>query len=100
MFHSLVENFDRGSHRADHASADNALRQLQMVKTEDVHPFIEVEHALTYVMQAEELLVTAIKFYHRQPGLLQLMIKLLPQAGADVQQGKKAGRIQTAAVAE
>src|SRR5215470_19984534 len=100
MFHSLVENFDRGSHRADHASADNSLRQLQVMKTEDMHPFIEIEHALSHVMQAEELLVTAIKFHHRQPGFLQLMIKLMAQAGADVQKGKKAGRIQTAAVAK
>src|SRR5215475_5970943 len=98
MFHSLVENFDRSSHRADHAPANNSLRQLQMMKTENVHPFVEVEHAFGYVMQTEELLMTAIKFHHRQSGFLQLVIKLLAQAGPDVQEGKKARRVQTAAV--
>jgi len=64
MFHTLMEDFDRSPHGTDHPSSDNALCQLEMMETEQVHTFIEIKHAFGYVVEAEELSVTAIKINH------------------------------------
>lgn len=57
MLHTLVQHFDRRAHCAHHASADDSLRQLQMMEAEQVNPFVEIEQPLGQVMQAEEFLV-------------------------------------------
>ena len=43
MLHPLMKNFHRRSHRAHHASADNPLRQFQVMKPKQMNPFIEIE---------------------------------------------------------
>src|ERR1700756_5673112 len=100
MFHTLVEDFDRSPHGADHPAPDDALRQLQMMETEQVHPLIKIKHAFGDVVEAEELRMTAIEINYGQAGFLQLKIKCLAQAGPDMQQGKKSGRVQTTAMSK
>ena len=70
VFHALVEDLDRGSHGTDHPTSDDALRQLQVMEAEQVHAFIEIEHAFGDVVQSKELGVAAVQLVNRQVRLL------------------------------
>ena len=59
-----MENFDRSSHGTDHPAANNALGELEMMETKQVHALIEIKHAFGHIVKAEEFIVTAIKFDH------------------------------------
>ena len=79
MLHALVQYLHRCAHRTHHAAANDALREFEMVETEQVHPLIEIQHALGDIVHPEELRVTAVKIIYRQVFLLQFLIKGLPQ---------------------
>src|SRR5271167_3437750 len=98
MLHALVKNLDRRSHRADHAAADDSLRQLEVMEAEYVHPFVEIQQPLRHIVQSEKFSVPTVNVIHAQVSLSQLGVKRFSQARANVKQREKAGRIQTAAM--
>ncbi len=100
MLHALVQHFDRSAHGTDDSAPDDALRQFEMMETEQVHPFIEIEHSFGDVVKCKKLGMAAIKIVHRQVNRLQLMIECLAEARPDVQQGEKTRRIQPAAMTQ
>src|SRR5580658_9268831 len=59
--HPLLQDFHRRAHGSDNPASDDALCELEMVETEYLHAFVEVEQALGHVVQGEEFLVTAVK---------------------------------------
>src|ERR671922_469035 len=61
MLHPLMQNFDRSSHGADHPSPNDPLREFQMVETEEVHAFVEIQQPFGNVVQAEELVVATVE---------------------------------------
>ena len=100
MLHALMQDFYRRPHRAYHAAANNPLRQLQVMKAEQVDPFVEIEQALGHVVQTEEFPVAAVELIHVEVDLAQLGVESLTQARTNMEQGKETGRIQTAAMSE
>ena len=91
VLHALVQDFHRRPHRPHHTAANNPLGQLQMMKAEQVHFLVEIQQALRNIMQAKELLMSAVKIVDGEPGFLHLMIECLPKPRPNVQQGEKAG---------
>ena len=97
-FHALLQDFDRRSHGADDAAADDTLGKLEMVKAEDLHPFIEVQQAFGYVVQAKEFFVTPVKFARGNACGAELIVKSFAEPRSNMEQRKKPGRIETAAM--
>ena len=60
MFHSLMKHLDRGAHRPHYSSANDSLCQFQVMEAEQVHPLIKIEQTFGDVMQAEELVMSAV----------------------------------------
>ena len=79
MLHALLEDFDWRAHGSNHPTANDALRQFQMVKAEDLHPFIEIDQPLGNIMEAETFFVAAVKIVGAQAGVLELPIKCIPE---------------------
>ncbi len=75
MFHALVQDFDRRAHGAHHSATDDSLRQLQMVKAEQVYALVKIQQTLGDVVQTEEFLVAAIDVVHADAGLAKLSVK-------------------------
>src|SRR5208282_765195 len=99
-FHSLLQNFHGRSHGADDAASDDALGELEMVETEKLHAFVEIEQALGNVVQTEEFFVTAIEVADSDAGAAKLLVKSVAETRTDVEQRKKSRRIKPAAVPE
>src|SRR4051812_15103160 len=57
VLHTLLEHFHWRAHGSNHSSADDPLGQFQVMETEDLHTFVEVEQAFSEIVQAEELFV-------------------------------------------
>src|SRR6476620_4060353 len=98
MLHALLQDFHGSSHRADYTGADNALRQLKMMEAESLQALIKVEHALCHVVQAKKLFMPAIDIMSGQTLARELFLKCIANPRRDMQQGKKSGRVQAAAV--
>jgi hypothetical protein len=81
-------------------ASDDAFGELEMMETEELHAFVEVEQALGDIVQAEEFLLAAIKFAGGEAGAAELLVKAVAEARADVEQRKKSGRVEAAAVPE
>src|SRR5215831_2498253 len=58
--HALLEDLHGRSPGSDHAAADDALRQLEMQKAEELQLFVKIHHALGHIVQAEEFVVTQV----------------------------------------
>ena len=86
MLHPLLQHFHGCAHSANHAPAYNPLCKLQMVKPEQLHALVKIEHALGYIMQAKELFMPAIDIMSCQPLTAQLFLKCIADPGRDVQQ--------------
>ncbi len=99
-FHSLLQNFHRSSHGANHPSSDDAFGEFEMVEAEELHAFVEVEQALGNIVQAEEFFVPAVEIADGDAGAAELLVKSVAEARADVEQREESGRIEAAAVAE
>src|SRR5579863_5593048 len=50
MLHPLMKNFHGRSHRSNNAATDDPLRQLQVMKAEQMYAFVEVEQSLRHVV--------------------------------------------------
>src|SRR5205807_3070031 len=100
MFLPLLEDLHGHAAGADHAVADDPLRQFEMVVTEELHALVEVDQLFGDVMQREKFRMLSIHFFQSDAGLLQLREESVAQAWRDVQQRKEAGGIQSAAVAK
>jgi hypothetical protein len=61
-----MKNLDRRAHRANHAASNNPLRQLEMMKAEEVYAFVEIQQAFRHIMQAEEFIVPSVKVIHAE----------------------------------
>ena len=97
-FHSLLQDFHGRSHGAHDPASDDSFAELEMVETEELHAFVEVEQALGNIVQAEKFLVAAIEVADGEAGALQLIVKSMAEARADVQQREETGRIEAAAM--
>ena len=51
MFHALVQDLDRCSHRAHYPASNDSLRQLQVMEAKQVNTFIEVEQTFRHVVK-------------------------------------------------
>src|SRR5215467_8861311 len=98
VLHALLKDLHRRSAGADHATANDALRQLEMVEAEGRHAFVEIEHALGDIMQAKEFVATPVDVHEAGSALLQLILERVADARGDVQKGEKSGRVQPASV--
>ena len=65
VLHTLVQNLDGRPHRAHHTASDDPLRKLQVVESEQVHLFVEVQQTLRDIVQAEELFVSPVEIVDR-----------------------------------
>src|SRR5258707_6678963 len=74
-FHSLLQDFHGRSHGADDAASDDSFGELEMVKTEKLHAFVEVEQALGDIVQAEEFVMTAVEVAGGEARTAQLLVK-------------------------
>src|SRR6476469_9964877 len=90
MLHPLLQHFHGCAHSANHAPANNPLCELQMVKAEQLHALVKIEHALRYIMQAKELFMPAIDFIHCDALSGELFLKSLSDSRPDVEQRGKA----------
>src|SRR5438094_534759 len=81
----LFQDFNRSAHGADDAAADDALGQLEVVKAEKLHTFVEIEQALGGIVQAGELRMAAIHFFWSETCFFELGEEGIAQARADVQ---------------
>src|SRR6266853_1949296 len=99
-FHSLLQNFHGRSHGADNAPSDDSFGELEMVEAEQLHAFVEVEHALGNIVQAKEFFVTAVEFAGGEAGTAELLVKRVAEARADVEQREESRRVEAAAVSE
>src|SRR5258706_4819795 len=100
MLHALLQHFDRRSHRTDDSPSDNALRQLQMMETEQLHALVEVQQTFGNVVQAEKFFVATIDVIDCNSSALYLIVKGLTQRRTDVQQRQKSRRVQPTAVSQ
>src|SRR5215472_10617112 len=98
VLHALLKDLHRRSAGADHATTNDALRQLEMVKAEGLHAFVEIEHALGDIVKPEEFVVTPVDVHEAGSALLQLILERVADARRDVQQGEKSGRVQPASM--
>ena len=99
-FHSLLQDFHGRSHGAHDAASDDSFGELEMVETEQLHAFVEVEQALGDFVQAKELLVTPVEVADGEAGAAELLVKSVAEARTDVEQRKESRRIKAAAVSE
>src|ERR1700730_717684 len=99
-FHSLLQNFHGRPHGADNAPSDDSFGELEMVKAEQLHPFVEVEQALSDIVQAKEFFVAAVEIAGGEAGTAELLVKSVAEARTDVEQRKESGRVEAAAVPE
>src|ERR1700694_292858 len=99
-FHSLLQNFHGRSHGADDAPSDDSFGELEMVEAEQLHAFVEVEHALGNIVQAKEFFVTSVEVAGAEAGAGELFVKSVAEARADVEQRKESRRVEAAAVSE
>ena len=95
-----MQDFDRSAHGADHAAADDALGQFEVVKAEQVNAFVKIQQTLGDVVQPEKFRMAAIEFVHGEVELAQLGVEGFAEAGTDVQQSEEAGRVEAAAVSQ
>ena len=82
-----MKNFYRCAHRANHAAADDSLRQLEMMKAEEVHALVKIEKAFRHIVQAKEFLMSSIKVVDAEPRLQQLSVEGIAQARSNVEKG-------------
>jgi hypothetical protein len=68
MFLSLAENVNRSSRRAKYVSANNAVRELHVMKAKELHAFIKVQKLLGYFVQRQELGAAAIELSRVESG--------------------------------
>src|SRR6202140_2581027 len=85
-FHSLLQDFHRRPHGADNAPSDDSFGELEMVETEQLHAFVEIEHALGDIVQAKEFFVTPVEFAGGESGAAELLVKSVAEARANVEQ--------------
>src|SRR5690348_17355618 len=100
MLLALVQYLDRRTHGPHHAPADDPLGQLQVMEAENLHPFVKIQQAFRYIVQAKVLLVMAVHLVYCDAGNLELGVKGAAQAWAHMQKGQKAGRVQAATVSQ
>ncbi len=62
MFHALMQDFDGRAHRSHHPSANNSLRELEVMKAKQVHALVKIEQLFGQIVQSEELRMAAIEF--------------------------------------
>lgn len=84
--HALLQNLYRRPHGTNDPPSDDPLGQLQMMEAKQLHAFVKVEKALGNIMQAKKIFVLAIELSHRQPRVLNLLMKNLAEARSNVQQ--------------
>src|SRR5262249_57363260 len=70
------------------------------MEAEELDALIEIEHAFRYVMQAKVLFMPAIDVVRGQPLGGQLLLERFADPGCDMEQGKKSGRVQAAAMSQ
>src|ERR1700676_2384168 len=99
-FHSLLQNFHGRPHGADNAPSDDSFGELEMVETEQLHAFVEVEHALGNIVQGKKFFVTSVEVAGAEVGAGELFVKSVAEARADVEQRKESRRVEAAAVPE
>src|SRR5580692_8298407 len=100
VLHPLMENLDRRSHRADHAAANDSLRQFEMMKAKKVYAFIKIQKTLRHIVQAEEFIMPPVNVIHAEICFAQLSMEHLAQPRSHVQHGEKSRRIQPTAVSQ
>src|SRR5215469_4000793 len=98
VLHALLKDLHRRSAGADDATANDALRQLEMVEAKGLHALVEIEHALGDIMQAKEFVVSPVNVHEAGSALLQLILECVADARRDVQKGEKSRRVQPASV--
>jgi hypothetical protein len=86
VLHALLQHFHGCAHSANHAPANNPLCEFQMVKPEQLHAFVKIEHALRYIMQAKEFFMPAIDFIHGEALPGELFLKSFSDSRPDVEQ--------------
>jgi hypothetical protein len=99
-FHSLLQDFHGRSHGAHDPASDDSFGEFEMVETEQLHAFVEVEQALGNIVQAKKFLVTAVEVADGEAGAAELLVKSVAEARTDVEQRKESRRIKAAAVSE
>src|ERR1700726_229400 len=99
-FHSLLQNFHGRPHGADNPPSDASFGELEMVETEQLHAFVEVEHALGNIVQAKKFFVTSVEVAGGESGIAELLVKGMAEARANVEQRKESRRVEAAAVSE
>src|SRR4051812_19263098 len=77
MLHALVQNFHRSSHRSHDSAADDSLRQLQMMQSEQLHAFVEIQQSLGDIVQSKKFLMPPVHVIDGEPCLVQLRVKCL-----------------------
>src|SRR4029077_9470563 len=97
VLQSLVQALYRGAHGADSSAANDALRQLEVVKAKQVDAFVKVEETLRHVMQGKKFRVAAVEVVHGQINLAYLGLEGPPKTRADMQQSEEAGGVEAAA---
>src|SRR6266853_3405237 len=88
-FHSLLQNFHRRSHGSDDAPSDDSFGELEMVEAEQLHAFVEVEHALGNIVQTKEFFVTSVEFAGGEARAAELLLKSVAEARTGVEQRKE-----------
>jgi hypothetical protein len=71
-FDSLLQDLYRRSHGAHDPASNDSFGELEMVETEQLHSFLEVEQALGDIVQAEKFFVTAVKVAGGEAGESEL----------------------------
>src|SRR5262249_6038827 len=100
MFHALMQDLDRRTHGAHNASPNDSLGEFQVVEAKQMDAFIEVEQALSHVMQPKEFLVAVIKIIHGEIRLVQLRMERFSKARTNVQQREETRRIEAAVMSQ
>ena len=85
MFHPLMKHLNRRTHRANHASTDDSLCKLEVMKAKKMYALIKIQQAFCHIVQAKEFCMSPIKVVHAEAGIAQLGMESFAQAWSDVE---------------
>src|ERR1700691_5228705 len=100
VLHPLMQNLDRRPHRADHAAANDPLRQLEMMEAKKVYAFVEIKKTFRYIVETEVFIMPPVKIIYAEVRLAQLGMEHLTEPRTNAQPPENTPRLPPPSVAQ